>query len=410
MSWLISHFKQQDAKFIFLTLTLIVLPTLEAPKNLFLVLFIASWAFISKRERSWGGKWRLIDTIFLLWILADIVIGVNAVMVHDQPANGSKDIIKFVLLGWVVSRSEFSTIQMTSLSVIAIIFAVIPLGYSYLNCNGGTCIELNSVGHVNHTAIYLSIVYTLSLSLLVFSFKNISNYLRVALIITTGILAYVVIDTNSRAASGLISIITLMAMLYSIYHYRNWSSLITSILLISLASTILIYNPPSVVNKFIHGSSLTGDSSRHKIRNFAYEIFKIDPILGTGMSNFPNFDLDDIKANVIREKGSDWWNSNASSTYLPHAHPHNIYYVYLTGGGLILFSIFSWFWLKMIQIIYRVNKRSNEKWLVFGGTGVVMIVLGAGWLNTTLAHEHALITMLALGFVISIERKFCIEK
>jgi len=405
MSWLISHFKQQDAKFIFLTLTLIVLPTLEAPKNLFLVLFIASWAFISKRERSWGGKWRLIDTIFLLWILADIVIGVNAVMVHDQPANGSKDIIKFVLLGWVVSRSEFSTIQMTSLSVIAIIFAVIPLGYSYLNCNGGTCIELNSVGHVNHTAIYLSIVYTLSLSLLVFSFKNISNYLRVALIITTGILAYVVIDTNSRAASGLISIITLMAMLYSIYHYRNWYSLITSILLISLASTILIYNPPSVVHKFIHGSSLTGDSARHKIRNFSYYVFKIDPILGTGMGNFPNFKHDDIK-NLVVQDGKPY----NKKEFLPFKHPHNLYYSYLTGGGLILFSIFSWFWLKMIQIIYQVNKRSNEKWLVFGGTGVVMIVLGVGWVNTTLAHEHALITMLALGFVISIERKSCIEQ
>ena len=405
MSWLISHFKQQDAKFIFLTLMLIVLPTLEAPKNLFLLIFIVSWAFISKRERSWGGKWRLIDTIFLLWILADIVVGVNAVMVHDQPANGTKDIIKFVLLGWVVSRSEFSTIQMTSLSVIAIIFAVIPLAYTYLNCSGGSCIELNSVGHVNHTAIYLSIIYTLSLSLLVFSFKNISNYLRVALIITTGILAYVVIDTNSRAASGLISIITLMAMLYSIYHYRNWFSLITSILLISLASTIFIYNPPPVVTKFIHGSSLMGDSSRHKIRNFSYYVFKIDPILGTGMGNFPNFTHDDIKDLVVQD-GKPY----NKKEFMPFAHPHNIYYAYLTGGGLILFSIFSWFWLKMIQIIYRVNKRSNEKWLVFGGTGVVMIVLGVGWVNTTLAHEHALITMLALGFVISIERKFCIEK
>jgi len=405
MSWLISHFKQQDAKFIFLALMLIVLPTLEAPKNLFLLLFITSWIFISKREKNWGGKWRLIDTIFLLWILADIVVGVNAVMVHDQPANGSKDIIKFVLLGWVVSRSGFSTIQMTSLSVIAIIFAVIPLAYTYLNCSGETCIELNSVGHVNHTAIYLSIIYTLSLSLLVFSFKNISNYLRVALIITTGILAYVVIDTNSRAASGLISIITLMAMLYSIYHYRNWYSLITSILLISLASTILIYNPPPVVNKFSHDPSLMGDSPRSKIRNFSYYVFKIDPILGTGMGNFPNFKHDDIK-NLVVQDGKPY----NKKEFLPFKHPHNLYYSYLTGGGLILFSIFSWFWLKMIQIIYQVNKRSNEKWLVFGGTGVVMIVLGVGWVNTTLAHEHALITMLALGFVISIERKSCIEQ
>ena len=73
----ISYIKEQDAKFIFLALMLIVLPSLEAPKNLFTVLFIVSWVFISKRDKNWGGGWKLIDTIFLLWILADIIVGIN---------------------------------------------------------------------------------------------------------------------------------------------------------------------------------------------------------------------------------------------------------------------------------------------------------------------------------------------
>jgi len=392
----ISYIKEQDAKFIFLALMLIVLPNLEAPKNLFAVLFVVSWIFISKRDKNWGGGWKLIDTIFLLWILADIAIGINAIVVHNQPASGSKDIIKFVLVGWVVSRSSFTIRQMIDLCVIAIIFTVIPLAYSYLNCSGGTCVELNSVGHVNHTAIYLLIVYTISLSLLIFNFKNIGNFLRTILVLTSVVLFYVVIDTHSRAASGLIAIVTLIAMLYSIYHYRSWCSLIISILLISLASIILVYDPPAVVNKFINGSNLTGDSPRQKIRNFAYYVFKIDPILGTGIGNFPNFGHDDIKDLVIQDKGV--YDKNQ---FMPYAHPHNTYLVYLTGGGVLLFSIFSWFWLHIMQIIYRINKESNEKWLVFNGISVVMIVLGIGWVNTTLAHEHALITMFVLGFLIS---------
>ena len=392
----ISYIKEQDAKFIFLALMLIVLPNLEAPKNLFAVLFVVSWIFISKRDKNWGGGWKLIDTIFLLWILADIAIGINAIVVHNQPASGSKDIIKFVLVGWVVSRSSFTIRQMIDLCVIAIIFTVIPLAYSYLNCSGGTCVELNSVGHVNHTAIYLFIVYTISLSLLIFNFKNIGNFLRTILVLTSVVLFYVVIDTHSRAASGLIAIVTLIAMLYSIYYYRSWCSLIISILLISLASIILVYDPPAVVNKFINGSNLTGDSPRQKIRNFAYYVFKIDPILGTGIGNFPNFGHDDIKDLVIQDKGV--YDKNQ---FMPYAHPHNTYLVYLTGGGVLLFSIFSWFWLHIMQIIYRINKESNEKWLVFNGISVVMIVLGIGWVNTTLAHEHALITMFVLGFLIS---------
>ncbi len=396
----ISYIKEQDAKFIFLALMLIVLPSFEVPKNLFAVLFVTSWAFISYRSKNWGGKWKIIDTIFLLWILADIIVGINAVVVHGQPASGSKDIIKFVLVGWAVSRSGFGISQIVNLSVTAIIFATIPLAYSYLNCNGGTCVELNSVGHVNHTAIYLLIIYTISLSLLVFNFKNIGNFLRTVLITTSAILLYTVIDTHSRAASGFAAIITLMAMLYSIYHYRNWCSLIISVLLLSLATTIVVYEPPSVINKFINGSSLAGDSPRQKIRNFAYYVFKIDPILGTGIGNFPNFGHEDIKDLVIQDKGV--YNK---SQFMPFAHPHNTYFVYLTGGGVLLFSIFSWFWLNIVQIIYRVNKSSNEKWLVFSSSSVVMIILGIGWVNTTLAHEHALIAMFVLGMLISLDRK-----
>jgi hypothetical protein len=332
--------------------------------------------------------------------LADIIVGINAIVVHGQPASGSKDIIKFVLVGWAVSRTGFTIRQMIHLCVIAIIFTVLPLGYSYLNCDGSTCIEFNSVGHVNHTAIYLLLTYVLSLSLLVFNFKNIGNLLRTILIVTTIILAYVVIDTHSRAASGLLAVVTLMAMAYSIYYYRNWHSLIISVLLLSFASVMLVYNPPSILNKFINGSDLVGDSPRQKIRNFAYYVFKIDPVLGTGIGNFPNFNHDDIKDLVIEDIGS-----YDEGRFMPFKHPHNIYYAYLTGGGILLLSVFMWFWLQIVNIIYRVNKHSNEKWLVFSSVSLVIAVLSIGWVNTTLTHEHALITMIVLGLIISKDRK-----
>jgi hypothetical protein len=81
ISQLINYIKEIDSKFIFLALMLIMLPSLEAPKNLFAVLFVASWVFIARRDKGWGGKWKIIDTIFLLWILADIIVGINALIV-----------------------------------------------------------------------------------------------------------------------------------------------------------------------------------------------------------------------------------------------------------------------------------------------------------------------------------------
>jgi len=80
MSQLINYTKELDSKFIFLALMLIMLPSFEAPKNLFAVLFAASWVFIARRDKDWGGKWKIIDTIFLLWILADIIVGINALI------------------------------------------------------------------------------------------------------------------------------------------------------------------------------------------------------------------------------------------------------------------------------------------------------------------------------------------
>lgn len=397
-----SYIKEQDSKFIFLILLLIFLPSFEAPKNLFALLFVILWVFISKREKNWGGRWRLIDTILLLWIIAGIIIGINGIITHDMPANGSKDIIKFVLVGWAVSRSRLNTKQIIILCMTAIIFSVIPLGYSYLDCPGGVCVELNSVGHVNHTAIYLLIAYVLSLSLLVLNYKNINNTLRLVLTITTIILAYVVIDTHSRSASSVLILFTLMLMLYAIYHYKNWYISIIAILLLVFASTILIYSPPSILyKKFQVGTSLLGDSPRQKIRNFSYYAFKSNPILGIGFGNFVHLGHDDIKSEVVKVEGV--YNQNKFS---PASHPHNIYYTYLVSGGLVIFSIFIWFWLHIAQMIYRVNKQSNEQWLTFSSMGVVMTVLGIGWVNTTLSHENALISMFILGLLISKYREF----
>ena len=63
-------FEGIDIRFILLICLLITLPAFEALKNLFSILFVLSWLFIAKKNNDWGGGWRVIDSIFLLWILA----------------------------------------------------------------------------------------------------------------------------------------------------------------------------------------------------------------------------------------------------------------------------------------------------------------------------------------------------
>jgi hypothetical protein len=399
MNSLFNYVKSQNVIFIYLALLLIFLPSFEALKNLFVILLVFTWAFVARRDNNLGGKWRVIDTIFLFWIIFDIIIGINAVVNLDLPANGSKDIIKFILVGWAVSRLSRDKKQMIFLTVTTVIFATIPLIESYYElANNGrrVFIELNSVGHVNHTAIYLLISYVLSSSILVLQFNKIGHTLKSTLLVTTLVLAYVVVDTNSRAASGILVIFTLLLMSYAVYFYKNSKLTLATILFVLLSVILITNNPPPVVNKFIHGTDLIGDSPRSKIRSHVYYTYKTHPLLGVGFGNYVHFGHEEIKDAVIKDKGY-----YDASQFLPSAHPHNIYYTYLVSGGMVMLSVFIWFWLHIVQIIFRVNKQSDSDYLVLSSVGVVLTILGAGWVNTTLAHENALVSMFVLGMLIS---------
>ena len=166
--------------------------------------------------------------------------------------------------------------------------------------------------------------------------------------------------------------------------------------LITLGSILLVFDTPKVVQKFVNGSSLVGESPRQRMRNFAYYVFKIDPLLGTGMGNFPNFNHEDIREIVVKNEGF-----YDEKKFMPYDHPHNIYWSYLSGGGITLFSVFVFFWLKVSSITYHARNYKNEKLLVFTSLSVILTILGIGWVNTTLAHENALMTMFLIGLLIS---------
>ena len=163
----------QDSRYIFLLLLLVVLPSFEAPKNLFALFYVVSWLVIAYREKNWGGKWRIIDTVILFFFFGNIVVSLNAVITYNLSAGGMNDLIRFLLIVWVLSRHTLTKNQIATLCMVAVFSTAISLIYSYLLCSPENCpsrLELYSVGHVNHTAIYLVIAYSIALSLLLTNF------------------------------------------------------------------------------------------------------------------------------------------------------------------------------------------------------------------------------------------------
>jgi len=401
----VNKLARDDIRFLFLIGLLISLPAFEALKNIFAFLFVLSWIVIAKKKNDWGGKWRIIDSIFLLWILADISVSINAIITHQLPGNNFTDIFRFVLIGWALSRTNFSKERLFQSALVALVAVIVILIYSYY-AGHGELKELHSVGHINHSAIYLVIAYAISLSLLLFNFNNLNSYQKITLVITTIVLFFTTIDTDSRAALGLLMIITLFDFLYLLIRLiivKNFPLVMGLFGVVICIGIFLTQNPDTL--KRIHDrmpidmnnlDQILEDNSRKKMRDFSYYAFKTNPFLGVGFGNYSQITLDDIEGAILQDKGV--FDKNL---YYRSSHAHNVYFNYLVSGGLLIFSIFAWFWFYIVWIIIKLISRRENEWIVLSGIAVLLVNLGIGWVNTTLHHEHAILSMFVLGLLIA---------
>jgi hypothetical protein len=388
-----------DLRFLLLAALLVFLPGIEALKNIFALLFVLSWIVLAKKNNDWGGKWQVIDTIFLLWILADIFVSINAVIVHELSGRNFRDVLRFVLIAWVLSRIYFPKEKHRELALISVIGTVITLAYSYYS-TGGILKELHSVGHINHTAIFLVIAYSISLSLFLFDFHNLKKYQKLILLISTIVLFSATIDTGSRASFGLIIFITLVDFIYLLIKHRKFQTFLLLFGLVSSVGVFFIFNPPQALERILKTDHILHDDARDRIRNFSYYSFKTNPLFGIGFGNYGQIKIEDIKAEIIKDKGVF-----KASEYLPGSHAHNVYFTYLVSGGLLIFSIFLWFWFYIVWIIFKLRSTKENDWIVICSISVLLTNLVIGWVNTTLHHEHAILSMIVLGVLISTYRK-----
>ena len=171
------------------------------------------------------------------------------------------------------------------------------------------------------------------------------------------------------------------------------------------------------MEKFKNSESLFDDSSRKNIRNFSYYTFKTSPLLGVGFGNFGNLGHGYIKDKVIEDLGV-----YEKEKYSLNAHPHNVYYNFLVSGGIVMLSALLLFWIQIIVSLWKVSKENDRKELryiddvevienrddrliILSSSMVFLTVLGIGFVNTTLSHEHAILSMFVLGLLLAKDRE-----
>ena len=402
-----------NLELVMLGLLILSLPSLEAPKNIFLVGYLLTRLTTEIIQFKKGMKlWYPWDTLFLTIVFTALLSTLFAGMPHLEEWKGYSVLMTAILTGWLLSRAQYSQENYQGLFKLIILGAIPPLLwglYQYLIVHTKHDLQLHSVGHVNHSAIYLVMVFGASLgwflshlNLNKFKFK-ISNFYVLALGILSLIFFVSLIIGQSRAAFG-VGII--LGLLVTYFLGNNTKIKIAGMISIISIVILSIALQTGVVEKQIANQKANDIlSSRDKVWNVSLEASKFHPLFGIGLSNWHFITLEQLRASV--ELRGEKFNPN---NYWFPGHSHNIYLSALVERGfvgLLVTILFMIFWMKhLISTFNWAKKTTQASYLWAGSLSAWVATYGIGFVNTTFHHEHAILACLFLGLYLSYTRAF----
>src|SRR5262249_53946320 len=145
------------AEVFFLVALALFLPLFEAPKNLFWFLYLIAWCVNRVRSRQFGGPWRAWDTLIAA-VLAGAVPNAALAGLHGGEWGGARDVARHMLILWAVTRSSYDSRVWRRIFIAlfagALAAAAVDIALVMPHRRDPE-LSLHSVGHPNHSAIYL---------------------------------------------------------------------------------------------------------------------------------------------------------------------------------------------------------------------------------------------------------------
>jgi O-antigen ligase len=382
------------------------LPLLEAPKNIAWAAYVICWFVNRVRARdfpaAWGGRWDLWDTLIAVWIASGFVVAEFAGL-HGNEWRGTTDLVKYGSVLWLMKRSRYSGSEIRMFLGTLIASTVIGLAVGHWRMLSGAAksgtLQLWSVGHVNHTAIYLAIVLGLCASWLFVGWRSWRARTRsVALAVTALVLASLIVT----ASRGAIAVGLALPLVIAAAWWPRWRApLIASFVTVALVAAALFGMRFEVVRK--HQDDVAAQNVlafRDGIWRMGLVGWKRYPWFGVGMDNYNLITQERVQA--WRElSGSDY--DPASYVHFPHAH--NLYVGALTergivGAGALAAVLIAWF---VSLARWRLHAQSDDTvWLLWGcAAGAWFVVVTVGLVNSSLHDELGILASLLLGLWLS---------
>ncbi|HAO93758.1 MAG TPA: hypothetical protein DCR11_07740 [Deltaproteobacteria bacterium] len=350
----------------------VALPLSEGAKNIGFAVAVLGFLLSFRRKRG------LIITAFGFGLLALFLSGaLSTITALDQRASvkGLWDVFRYGMVFLVAANSVIT--EGEGRAVIWGLLASLAIGGLWgaaVMQSAGKPLEILSLGHSNHTGIFVSMAAAVSLCLFLFG-RGRSE--RALFAFATAFFMIILLFTASRGA-----FLAFMAAAIAILAFRYSCSKVKAAALLAVLVICTIgyfYSPLNV-------KSGAYDSERFKIWRISMRSFEAHPLSGIGLNNF-----------------------YLSGSEMTLSHAHNLYVNTLVQNGVIGAAALAAVLAGAATLLWKARGLrcadplyGRTVW--YGALGVYVIVIVAGLTNTTLHHEHAIFFTLAMGLLAAASR------
>lgn len=392
------------AELILLCLFAFALPLVEAPKNIFLLSYVALWVVLSMRQRNWGQLSRGWDAVFA-GVLGAAALSVALSSPYPHKWGEVRDVMCYLALGWTLARTTLSGRDRVILVATLIAATLVGAAQGYWHISQGIkgTLQLHSVGHVNHSALYAMGTAVLAIALAASGRSLLSPLWQrvgfgVALLLLAIMMAFA--SRGALLAYGATAVV-LVAWLVRHARIRLWPALLGALLVVGgMLSVDRAMVVKTSQNLEAGGYTTAG---RFEAARTAVEYWRQKPITGIGAANFSAVSPAMVEG-WLKARGEVFVERN----FLFSTHAHSIYFNTLAERGLIgvaaLLALFG-MWAAALIRLRPCREGSDAHWLGWGAgvAGFGLVFLG-GVFNTTLHHEHGMLGMVCLAMLLGCKR------
>ena len=371
---------------LFLVILLFTLPVTEGLKQISLTLFVLVGIYICVKEKK-QFKFDVINISLFIFVLITFI----SCLINGVSPSRTLDPLRCMLFFFVARSVGAEKINFKFLFFalfVGLITAFIPACIKkFTSSDPAALFELKSIGHVNHSAIFMLLVLCIAL-ISMGELKKI--YEKNICIVIAGICALGVMITGSRAAMYLLPVITFSILLYQIANKQTSFNVSLGLIILFIA-IIFSYTYISanitqdirIYSKLTRG--VTGSETRYPIFASAFYTWLEHPFFGIGSGEFKTIDI------------TKYFPGNVEVNV---SHAHNTFLTFLTEKGIIALLAYLIFQLSLF-IKFIKNFRQNS--IVFLALLMLVFQNVISLANTTFHHENALLMLLfwalALGVI-----------